>query len=445
VSSRDLKTINERLKRLAGCQPMSPKDRETLRKLVEGGGSAILRELYRRVGADSDLARKITAPLDDIERRQTAHVLGLISSPEGSDYLARTDRIGRTHVRIGLAAEFYVAGYAAVLAPIIEAIGTLTPWSGREAGRLSAAVVRTVLLDMALVLSAYEAGVRDEATQRRERLEAAISEAKAMLGQAFADLRTRTSELHGSAKTLETEAVSTDQSSSAASQVLSDSKTRLDTSASANENFRRSIGEAGKAAGGAAALAQEAIERGTVAREAVGALTDSATKIGSVVELIGEIAAQTNLLALNATIEAARAGEAGKGFSVVAQEVKQLSTQTAKATGEITAQVNAMQAATGQAAAQIAAIVETIERVGTAVHDIVGSTGAQGDAAATVAADIGHVVAAFGDLNESLRTTAASAALTRSASERVNQASLDIDRRAGEMREMIEGFFAKVG
>ena len=78
----------------------------------------------------------------------------------------------------------------------------------------------------------------------------------------------------------------------------------------------------------------------------VKALAEAAQKIGDVVTLINEIAGQTNLLALNATIEAARAGEMGKGFAVVASEVKNLATQTAKATDEISGQVRSIQDAT---------------------------------------------------------------------------------------------------
>lgn len=57
--------------------------------------------------------------------------------------------------------------------------------------------------------------------------------------------------------------------------------------------------------------------------------------IKSIVELIQNISSQTNLLALNASIEAARAGEYGKGFSVVAQEIRNLATETASSADKI--------------------------------------------------------------------------------------------------------------
>ena len=78
-------------------------------------------------------------------------------------------------------------------------------------------------------------------------------------------------------------------------------------------------------------------------------LGESSQEIGSIVELINDIAEQTNILALNAAIQAASAGEAGRGFAVVADEVQRLAERSANATKRIETLVQTIQSDTNEA------------------------------------------------------------------------------------------------
>lgn len=85
------------------------------------------------------------------------------------------------------------------------------------------------------------------------------------------------------------------------------------------------------------------IDKTNISSASTEQLVGSMKSMEAIVELINNIAGQVNLLALNATIEAARAGDAGKGFAVVAAEVKNLATQTAKATEDIAKEIASVQ------------------------------------------------------------------------------------------------------
>ncbi len=218
----------------------------------------------------------------------------------------------------------------------------------------------------------------------------------------------------------------------------------VETVASAAEELSASISEIARQIGQTMKVVAQATQGAQSTNEKVASLSTAASKIGEVVTLIQAIAEQTNLLALNATIEAARAGEAGRGFAVVAAEVKELATQTSKATEEIGAHISAIQGSTREAVQAIAEITETMEEVNGFTTSISTAVQQQGAATSDISQSVTQAAHGTGSVTQNMTVLSSTVEQTSAAADEVLRASSEMSAKTNALREEIDNFLQRV-
>ena len=250
---------------------------------------------------------------------------------------------------------------------------------GDEVGRMAEAVkVFKDSMIKAEALAAEQAVEAERKEKRRVAIESYIASFDRVMTEALRTVTAAAEELQRTAQAMSGTAEETQRQAGAVAAGAEEASTNVQTVAAATEELSASIEEISRQMAQSNAVTNRAVDETEKTTVSVQSLSQAAQKIGDVVKLINAIAGQPNLLALNATIEAARAGDAGKGFAVVASEVKNLATQTAKATEDIASQVNAIQGATGGAVEAIRVISGTIGEVKTIATTIAAAVEEQG-------------------------------------------------------------------
>ena len=206
------------------------------------------------------------------------------------------------------------------------------------------------------------------------------------------------------------------------------------------ENLLESIHEIAHSAQDAAAVARQSVEMAATASDTMDELGRSSNQIGQVVKVITNIAEQTNLLALNATIEAARAGDMGKGFAVVANEVKELARETAKATEDIGAKIEAMQLDTKSAVTAIGEITAVIEKIDLLQTKIATAVEEQSVTTNEISRNIGEATSGSTEIAQNIVQVAQAAQSTAEGASNTQLSSQELARTAQGLQRLVDEY-----
>jgi len=285
---------------------------------------------------------------------------------------------------------------------------------------------------------------QEERAARQTRVDELISSFREVVQSVLQTVSVNTGQMETTAKSLSSIATQTTSQATSASAASEEASANVQAVAAASEELSASISEISRQIMQTKDVVDKASEATTETDARIASLADAAQKIGEVISLIQDIAEQTNLLALNATIEAARAGDAGKGFAVVASEVKELATQTAKATEAISEQITNIQNETEGSVEAIRGIAETMTEVSSATEAIAAAVEEQGASTSEIANNVQQAAAGSNEVSQNITGVSQAADESQKSADQVLAASQDVSSNAEKLQKVVDEFLNDV-
>jgi len=280
--------------------------------------------------------------------------------------------------------------------------------------------------------------------ERQRRIENLIEDFRSSAAQSLSLVSDRMQDMQQTARDLSREAEGTLQMAADISQASSDASGNVETVAAASGELTHSVREISSQVNRATTMAETADVATHESSKKIADLANSSETIGQVVGLISDIAEQTNLLALNATIEAARAGEAGRGFAVVASEVKELASQTAKATDEISKQIGGIQESTAEAVQSIGSITDAMSKVREYTTAIAAAIEEQSMSTETINQNVNEAAQGTQNVSGGILSMNDAAQNTLRATRTVEESSREVSAQAADLRNLFDRFLSEV-